>query len=43
MQLLIGGKTFDKPVVSVKPYVLLYKGTGTVWFDDISVQEGGVR
>lgn len=33
-------KTFDKEVVSVKPYVLLYYGIGTVWFDDIYVIEG---
>ncbi|MCF6244245.1 MAG: Ig domain-containing protein [Sulfurovum sp.] len=30
-------KTFDKEVVSIKPYVLLYNGTGTAWFDDIYV------
>ena len=30
-------KTFDKEVVSIKPYAILYYKQGTVWFDDISV------
>ncbi|WP_299883671.1 hypothetical protein [uncultured Lacinutrix sp.] len=28
---------FDKPVKSIKPHLLFYGGTGTVWFDDISI------
>ena len=32
-------KTFAKPVVKIKPYVLLYRGTGTVWFDDVYVKD----
>ncbi|MCK4824003.1 fibronectin type III domain-containing protein [bacterium] len=31
-------KTWDRAVVAVKPYAVLYDGTGTVWFDDIFVQ-----
>ncbi len=30
-------KTWNKGVVAVQPYLLLYKTTGTVWFDDIFV------
>lgn len=30
-------KTFDKPVIKIRAYALLYNGTGTVWFDDIYV------
>ena len=29
--------TFDKDVVLVRPYLLLYYDTGTVWYDDIYV------
>jgi hypothetical protein len=32
--------TFDKKVVSVRPFLLFYGGTGTVWFDDIKITEG---
>ena len=31
-------KTFDKEVVSIKPYAILYYKQGTVWFDDITVK-----
>ncbi len=31
-------KTFDKNVIKIKPYVLLYYKTGTAWFDDIYVK-----
>ena len=34
-------KTFDKGVRKVRPYCLLYSTTGTAWFDDVSVSEGG--
>ena len=30
-------KTFSKKVKEIVPYALLYRGTGTVWFDDIYV------
>jgi hypothetical protein len=33
-------KTFEKKVVSIKPYCLLYYKKGTVWFDDIYVYMG---
>ncbi|GAB1857457.1 hypothetical protein MHTCC0001_22930 [Flavobacteriaceae bacterium MHTCC 0001] len=29
--------TFDKKVKKILPYLILYKGTGTVWFDDVRV------
>jgi len=32
-------KSFDKPVVSIRAYGLLYRGTGTVWFDDITITD----
>lgn len=28
---------FDKKVKSIKPHLLFYGGTGTVWFDDITI------
>ncbi len=31
---------FDKPVVSVTPYAILYKETGKAWFKDVYVHEG---
>ncbi len=34
-------KTFAKGVKSVTPYLLLYNGTGTVWYDDISISTTG--
>ncbi len=36
-QLRQASKTWNKGVVSVTPYTLLYKGTGTAWFDDIFI------
>lgn len=28
---------FDKNVIAIKPHLLFYNGTGTVWFDDITI------
>ena len=36
-QLRQATKTWNKDIVSVTPYVLLYRGTGTAWFDDIII------
>ncbi len=30
-------KTFNKGVKSVTPYLILYNGKGTIWFDDVEV------
>ncbi|SRX72516.1 SGNH/GDSL hydrolase family protein [Aequorivita antarctica] len=32
--------TFDKNVVSLRPFLLFYGGTGTVWFDDVKITQG---
>lgn len=33
---------FDKNVVSIRPMLLFYGGTGTVWFDDLKITQGNI-
>ncbi len=29
---------YEKQIESVQPYLILYAGTGTAWFDDIAIR-----